>query len=440
VVQVDGPAAGFLVLTDLWYPGWRCTIDGQPERLYRANFLFRATAVPAGRHEVIFTMEPRRYALGRTISLGGLAALVGITCFSILPTSPQRKQGQPALPRWQAGLVLTAVLLLIAYGIALAFSDADRTASAGPAMRGPEGADLELHRAVLRRVHAGESYYLTARAEMRHRDFPTRSPFNFRLPTLTWFLAQLPDPAWGQALLLGLAGVTLLLWLGVLTRDGVGLFGRAVGGLLLTGPLLLCRGEEGMVFPELWAGVGIALSLALHALGWWRAAVGCGLAALCVRELALPYVLVMLLAAAWEGRRREAVVWTLGLAGFAVYLFLHAARVWSLQEEIDRAGASWLGLGGWPFVLATARWNAYLADAPAWVAAVSVPLALLGLVTWHGPHGTRAALTVGAYVSLFLLLGRPDNHYWGLLYGPLLPLGLVGVPAAIQRLGARYRT
>lgn len=69
VVRVEGKTAGYLVLTDIWYPGWRCSIDGQPAHLYRADFLFRGVAVPAGTHEVVFSFEPQSYYWGREISV-----------------------------------------------------------------------------------------------------------------------------------------------------------------------------------------------------------------------------------------------------------------------------------------------------------------------------------------------------------------------------------
>src|SRR5262249_10234884 len=37
VVELDGTSGGFLVLADVWFPGWTCTIDGEPAPLYRAN-------------------------------------------------------------------------------------------------------------------------------------------------------------------------------------------------------------------------------------------------------------------------------------------------------------------------------------------------------------------------------------------------------------------
>jgi hypothetical protein len=80
-VRVAGDAPGYLVLTDAWYPGWGCTVDGTPAALYRADFLFRAVPVPAGEHEVVFTFVPRSYHVGRLITglalvLAGVALLL----------------------------------------------------------------------------------------------------------------------------------------------------------------------------------------------------------------------------------------------------------------------------------------------------------------------------------------------------------------------------
>ncbi len=83
-----GPA-GYLVLADVWYPGWRCTLDGRETPLYRANYLFRAAAVPAGDHEVIFSFEPASYRRGRTLSLAGL----GVVVATFVIGSWRRKRG-----------------------------------------------------------------------------------------------------------------------------------------------------------------------------------------------------------------------------------------------------------------------------------------------------------------------------------------------------------
>lgn len=57
-VAVDAPRPGYLVLGDVWHPWWAATVDGRASLIRRANVLFRAVAVPAGRHRVRFEFEP----------------------------------------------------------------------------------------------------------------------------------------------------------------------------------------------------------------------------------------------------------------------------------------------------------------------------------------------------------------------------------------------
>ena len=58
VVEADSPGGGWVVLNDLWHPWWFADIDGKPADLLKANVLFRAVAVPAGKHVVRFTFRP----------------------------------------------------------------------------------------------------------------------------------------------------------------------------------------------------------------------------------------------------------------------------------------------------------------------------------------------------------------------------------------------
>jgi hypothetical protein len=58
VLEADSPDGGWAVLNDLWHPWWLASVDGQPAELLRANVLFRAVAVPPGRHTVRFVFRP----------------------------------------------------------------------------------------------------------------------------------------------------------------------------------------------------------------------------------------------------------------------------------------------------------------------------------------------------------------------------------------------
>ena len=67
---------GYLVLADTWYTGWRATLDGQPTVLWRANFSFRAVAIPAGEHVVEFRYEPDSFRFGASVTLVSALVLV----------------------------------------------------------------------------------------------------------------------------------------------------------------------------------------------------------------------------------------------------------------------------------------------------------------------------------------------------------------------------
>jgi Bacterial membrane protein YfhO len=57
-VETDSSSAALLLLTDVWHPWWRAEVDGAPVEILRADVLFRAVAVPPGRHVVRFSFHP----------------------------------------------------------------------------------------------------------------------------------------------------------------------------------------------------------------------------------------------------------------------------------------------------------------------------------------------------------------------------------------------
>jgi hypothetical protein len=53
-IETENSNAGFLVLTDSFYPTWKTTIDGKAGEIYRTNYNFRGVIVPGGKHVVEF--------------------------------------------------------------------------------------------------------------------------------------------------------------------------------------------------------------------------------------------------------------------------------------------------------------------------------------------------------------------------------------------------
>jgi hypothetical protein len=55
---VDAPVAGYLVVNESWFPGWRATVDGNGAALLRGNVIMQAVEVPAGHHVIELRFRP----------------------------------------------------------------------------------------------------------------------------------------------------------------------------------------------------------------------------------------------------------------------------------------------------------------------------------------------------------------------------------------------
>ena len=73
-VQTERP--GWLMVSDVWYPGWRADVDDRATPVLRADYLFRAVAVPAGEHRVTFSYQPASFRWGSVISLLAMTGLL----------------------------------------------------------------------------------------------------------------------------------------------------------------------------------------------------------------------------------------------------------------------------------------------------------------------------------------------------------------------------
>ena len=75
-IRAASPAAGWLILADAYYPGWRATIDGDPIEIQLANVAFRAVKLPAGSHQVEFRYEPQSAKIGGWITFGCVVIMI----------------------------------------------------------------------------------------------------------------------------------------------------------------------------------------------------------------------------------------------------------------------------------------------------------------------------------------------------------------------------
>ncbi len=80
VVRARARGPAYLVLSEVYYPGWRAWVDGTETPVYRADYLFRAVYLEPGSHEVVFTFIPRAFAITGIVSVA--AALVVGSCLA----------------------------------------------------------------------------------------------------------------------------------------------------------------------------------------------------------------------------------------------------------------------------------------------------------------------------------------------------------------------
>jgi len=74
--DVNSDKGGVIVFSEIYYPGWTVTVDGQPAELGRVNYILRALNVKPGKHEVVLTFKPKSVETTETIAYVSYAILL----------------------------------------------------------------------------------------------------------------------------------------------------------------------------------------------------------------------------------------------------------------------------------------------------------------------------------------------------------------------------
>ena len=74
--EVNSGKGGVLVFSEIYYPGWTATIDGEPAELGRVDYILRALQVKPGKHEVVLSFFPKSVDITETIAYTAYAILL----------------------------------------------------------------------------------------------------------------------------------------------------------------------------------------------------------------------------------------------------------------------------------------------------------------------------------------------------------------------------
>ena len=346
--------------------------------------------------------------------------------------------------RWPARILLLVVAaLLVLAAIAPLSATLDGKPSEVPSLIGdgaPNGQteserdeDLAFYDRVIERIGHGENYYDFIVEEQRARDYPVRPGLAVRLPTLAWIHASLGEPAM-IALAIALLFACIWAWWNRLGEEPGGVRFRLLGTALMTMGGSLGLNRSFFVLHELWAGMLIALAFGLHRPGRWGAALFVAALALALRELVLPFVLLMAAMAAWRKDWREATAWVMLVAVFAAIMAWHLSLIAVQEVPSDPVGPDWLvlrGLSGW---LGNIVLSSNLRLLPHELASPVVILMALGWAGWRSSAGTMGTFLYLGYGLAFMLAGRANNFYWGAVVAPAMFIGLAFLPMALPSL------
>lgn len=90
---VNTGKGGVVVFSEIYYPGWTATIDGEEAELGRVNYVLRALRVSPGKHEVVLSFFPKSVKTTETIAYLSYGVLLLVILAGLFFTLRDRRHG-----------------------------------------------------------------------------------------------------------------------------------------------------------------------------------------------------------------------------------------------------------------------------------------------------------------------------------------------------------
>ena len=89
--EVNSDKGGVLVFSEVYYPGWTATVDGQPTELGRVDYVLRAINIKPGKHQVVLDFHPASISQTEAVAYAAYAILVVLMALGIFMEWRKRK-------------------------------------------------------------------------------------------------------------------------------------------------------------------------------------------------------------------------------------------------------------------------------------------------------------------------------------------------------------
>jgi hypothetical protein len=89
--DVNSGKGGVLVFSEIYYPGWTATVDGQAVEIGRVNYILRAIHIQPGQHQVELAFFPKSVNMTETVAYIAFALLLLILIYVVFVQIKQKK-------------------------------------------------------------------------------------------------------------------------------------------------------------------------------------------------------------------------------------------------------------------------------------------------------------------------------------------------------------
>ncbi len=96
IVEAEPRKPSLLVLTDVFFPGWKVSVDGRESKIFRTNGVFRGVRLDAGHHTVRFFFDPDSLKVGFLLFVLGLIT-IGFLLRTVKPSAGKDTEVNPGL-------------------------------------------------------------------------------------------------------------------------------------------------------------------------------------------------------------------------------------------------------------------------------------------------------------------------------------------------------